>query len=131
LTLILAQVLQALRLRIAAEADCDPFEVSLPLLVQHLPTLLRARQSPIEWVLTYGHTQGLLRPARRHQVTAPLIPADLIEPLPPELKLTRKACYRTYQPRPPRPAYNKDKHTKQATTQAPASSSSASRKVHK
>lgn len=118
LTLILAQVLQALRLRIAAEAHCDPFEVSLPLLVQHLPELLRARQQPIDWVLTYGHTQGFLRSSRRHQVSAPSIPAELIQPLPGDLKLTRKACYRTYKPRPPRPAYNKDKRQKQATTQA-------------
>lgn len=117
-TLILAQVLQALRLRLADEAGCDPFEVSLPLLVEQLPHLLRARQSPIDWVLTYGHTQGVLRPSRRHQVSAPLIAAESIRPLPAELKLTRKAWYRTYKPRPPRPACNKDKKQHKAPTQA-------------
>lgn len=119
-------MLQALRLRIAEQAGCDPFEVSLPLLVQHLPHLLRARQHPIDWVLTYGHSQGFLRPSRRHPVSAPSIPAELIQPLPADLKLTRKACYRTYQPRPPRRAYNKDKQK-----QAPAASPSSTRKVDK
>lgn len=128
-TLILAQVLQALRLHIAHEAHCDPFDVSLPLLVQHLPHLLRARQHPLHWILIYGHTQGFLRPARRFQVVVPLIPTWQIQPLPPDLLLQRKASYRTYKPRPPRPACNK---RKQKTT-APASpaSSSASRKAHK
>ena len=114
-TLILAQVLQALRLRIAQEAGCDPFDVSLPLLVEHLPHLLRARAHPIDWVLTFGHTQGFLRPSRRHQVVAPLLPVEQLQPLPADLKVTRKACYRTYKPRPPRRAYNKHK-TKQTTT---------------
>ena len=117
-TLILAQVLQALRLQLAHEAGCDPFEVSLPLLVQHLPHLLRARQPPVEWVLTCGHTQGLLRPSRRHQVSAPSIPTEQIHPPPADLQVTRQACYRTYKPRPPHRAYNKDKQNK-ATTQAP------------
>ena len=35
--LIIAQLLQALRLTIAAGAGVDPFEVSMPLLVQYLP----------------------------------------------------------------------------------------------
>lgn len=126
-TLILAQVLQALRLHLAQQADCDPFDVSLPLLVQHLPQLLRARQHPVNWILTYGHAQGFLRPGRRFQVVAPLIPADQLHPLPPDLLLQRKASYRTYKPRPPRPASNKPK-PKQPASKA---SSSAPGKVDK
>src|SRR5579863_8862177 len=105
--LLLAQVVQALRLRIAAQAYCDPFDVSLPLLVKQLPHLLRARLDPVEWVLTHGHTQRVLRPSRRFQVVAPLIPAAQIQPLPPDLLLIRLACYRIYKPRPPRPSSNK------------------------
>ena len=41
--LLLAQLVQALRLHLAAQAGCDPFDVSLPLLVAHLPPLLRVR----------------------------------------------------------------------------------------
>ena len=118
-TLILAQVLQALRLQLAAQADCDPFDVSLPLLVQHLPQLLHARLQPVDWLLTYGRTQRFFRPSSRFQVRAPAIPSEQILPLPVGLILTRKANYRTYKPRPPRPASNKQK-----TAPSPASHSS-------
>jgi DDE family transposase len=111
--LILAQVVQALRLHLAEQAGCDPFDVSLPLLVEHLPHLLRARQHAVEWVLTYGQTQHFLRPSSRYQVVAPSVPADQITPLPPGLLLTRKARYVTYHPRPPRPSYNKKQKAKQ------------------
>jgi hypothetical protein len=107
--LLLAQLLQALRLHLAEQAGCDPFDVSLPLLVKHRPHLLRARLDPVEWVLTYGQAQHFLRPSSRYQVVAPTIPPELLTPLPAELILTRKACYRTYKPRPPRPASNKKK----------------------
>jgi len=109
LVLVLAQVVQALRLHLAAQAGCDPFDVSLPLLVKHLPHLLRARQHPVQWVLTNGKTQHFLRPSSRYHVVAPTIPADQVIPLPPGLVLTRKARYITYKPRPPRPSYNKKK----------------------
>ena len=107
--LLLAQLVQALRLHIAEQADCDPFDVSLPLLVKHLPHLLRARLHPVEWILTHGQKQRFVRPSSRFQVVAPAIPSEQITPLPAELVLTRKANYRTYKPRPPRPASNKRK----------------------
>lgn len=114
-TLLLAQVLQALRLQIAEQAGCDPFDVSLPLLVEHLPHLLRARLHPVDWVLAHGRKQRFLRPSSRLQVVVPVIPAKQIQPLPPDLVLTRKANYRTYKPRPPRPASNKKKPAKAAS----------------
>ena len=113
LALVLAQVVQALRLHIAAQANCDPFDVSLPLLVEHLPHLLRAQLNPVEWILTYGHQQHILRPSSRYQVVAPCILPQHLRPLPPDLVLTRKARYVTYHPRPPRPASN---HKKKATS---------------
>lgn len=107
LVLLVAQQVQALRLRIAAEAGCDPFEVSLPLLVDHLPHLLRAGQSPIDWVMLHGAKLGMLQPSSRFQVQAPRIPAEAITALPPDLPLERRARYVTYKPRPKRPSYNK------------------------
>jgi len=124
-TLVLAQVLQALRLHIAQQADCDPFAVSLPLLVDHLPQLLRARLHPLNWVLTYGHTQRFLRPSSRFQVVAPAIPAEQIIALPADLVLTRKANYRAYKPRPPRPASNKKKAKAASSTSTPPRSGKA------
>lgn len=118
--LLLAQVVQALRLHIAAQAGCDPFDVSLPLLVKHLPYLLHARLDPVEWVLTCGQKQHILRPSSRFQVVAPLIPPEQIIPMPPDLLLTRKACYRTYKPRPPRPASNKKKRQNATPSKHPS-----------
>lgn len=98
--------MQALRLHIAAQADCDPFDVSLPLLVEQLPHLLRARLNPVAWVLTFGKQQHILRPSSRYHVVAPSIPPEQLIPLPADLVLTRKARYVTYKPR---PSYNKKK----------------------
>ena len=111
LVLLLAQVVQALRLQVAEQAGCDPFDVSLPLLVEHLPQLLRAHQHPVRWVLTYGKTQHFLRPSSRYQVVAPAIAPEQLTPLPPDLRLTRQARYVTYKPRPPHRSYNKKKST--------------------
>jgi Transposase DDE domain len=48
--LLLAQLVQALRLHIAAQANCDPLDVSLPRLVEQLPHLLRVCPSqPASW----------------------------------------------------------------------------------
>ena len=119
--LLLAQLVQALRLHIAAQANCDPFDVSLPLLVEQLPHLLRARLNPVAWVLTYGKQQHVLRPSSRYHVVAPCIPPEQIIPLPADLVLTRKARYVTYQPRPPRPSYN-HKHKSSSSQKRPPSS---------
>jgi hypothetical protein len=119
--LLLAQLVQALRLHIAAQANCDPFDVSLPLLVKQLPHLLRARLNPVAWVLTYGRQQHVLRPSSRYHVVAPCIPPEQLLPLPADLVLTRKARYVTYQPRPPRPSYN-HKRTSSSSQKRPPSS---------
>jgi len=118
-TLVLAQVLQALRLHIAEQADCDPFDVSLPLLVEQLPHLLRARLHPVDWIRTHGQKQRFVRPSSRFQVVAPAIPSEQLLPLPAELILTRKANYRTYKPRPPRPTSNKKKKATSSTSSSP------------
>jgi len=45
--LIIAQLLQAMRMEIAAQAHVDPFEVSMPLVVRAMPTLMASGQDPI------------------------------------------------------------------------------------
>jgi hypothetical protein len=120
--LLLAQLVQALRLHIAEQAGCDPFDVSLPLLVEHLPHLLRARLNPVAWVLTFGKQQHILRPSSRYHVVAPCIPPEQLLPLPADLGLTRKARYVTYKPRPPRPSYNKHKRKSSSSQKRPPSS---------
>jgi hypothetical protein len=109
--LVVAQLIQALRIEIAGQAGVDPFDVSLPLLVEYLPRLLARRQDPVRWVLTYGSHLGFIRPSSRLQITAPEIPLEQMRFAPPHLRLTRPARYMEYKPRPRRPSSNKPKVT--------------------
>ena len=54
----------------AAEAGCDPIDVSLPGLLQYVPQLLCEGHHPLDWMLTYGKPLGFLRPHARLQVVA-------------------------------------------------------------
>lgn len=119
--LILAQLLQAMRLEIAAEAHVDPFDVSLPLLVEYVPHLIRQRQSPIPWVLTFGSHLGFIRQSTRLQVVAPQIAPEHLIPLPADLQLTRKAHYLQYQSRPGKPSKPKPKTTRLSKEASPIS----------
>jgi hypothetical protein len=95
LILTVAQLYQALRMVLAAELHLDPFDVSLPLLMEQIPYLLRERQAPVAWLREHGWQLGLLRPNPRVQTQAPEIPDDSLcfpsEPVP----LMRPARYRT------------------------------------
>ena len=91
--LIIAQVLQALRMEIALGAQVDPFEVSLPFVVRALPTLLEQGQDPIALCIRRGRQLGFIRPSRRLQLQVPTITATAIVPRPADLVLERPACY--------------------------------------
>lgn len=115
IVLIVAQLLQALRMLIAAEAGADPFEVSLPLLVKYVPQFIQQRQHPVTWVLTYGQALGFLRPSTRFVVCAPNIALEQMCFPPPDLPLTRKACYIEYVPTPGRSSRPKKKSRQAAS----------------
>ena len=66
--LIIAQILQALRLEIAARAGLDPFEVSLPLLIQYLPQFAADGRDPIAAVLAVGRRARFFRPSTRTRI---------------------------------------------------------------
>ncbi len=91
--LIIAQILQALQLEIAGRAGVDPFDVSLALLVQYLPQYAYTGQDPVAVFVTEGRALGFIRPSRRTQVRAPVIPPDQLTPLPPDLSLVRTPRY--------------------------------------
>ncbi len=99
LILTVAQLYQALRMVVAAELHLDPFDVSLPLLMEQVPCLLQERQAPVAWLREHSWQIGLLRPSTRVQTQAPEIPDDSLcfpcDPVP----LTRPARYRTPQRR--------------------------------
>jgi hypothetical protein len=114
--LIVAHLMQRLRIDIALQAGVDPFAVSLPLLIQYVPRLIAQRQSPIDWVLKHGHHLGFIRPSTRIQVVAPHIPLEQMTFPPADLVLVRKARSVHDQPRPGRPSYSKRKRTRSPAT---------------
>lgn len=91
--LIISQVLQAIRLEIAGLAEVDPFDVSLPLLVQYVPQLTLENKNPIEMIVRDGRELGFIRPSRRIRIQAPIIAEDKIRPLPEKTKLVRRPRY--------------------------------------
>jgi len=98
--LIIAPVLQALRLEIAQRAGVDPFEVSLPLLGEDLPRFAAQGCAPIAVFVEHGRALRFIRPSSRtrfvlqsspsrsgcsrprsgHGPDAPLRPAQLGQP---------------------------------------------------
>ncbi len=118
LVLLLAHLWQRLRIQIATEAGCDPFDVSLPLLVQYVPQLIRQGQSPIDWMLTHGRALGFIRPHSRRPIVAPHIPPEQLILPAADLVLVRKARYQTCPPRPGR----RSSHTKKPAPAPPSPS---------
>ena len=92
-TLIISQVLQALRLEVAYKAGVDPFDVSIGLLVQYAPQYGYEGRDPVKIFVERGRDLGFIRPSRRMSVHAPNIPDEAILPAPPTLALTRTPRY--------------------------------------
>ncbi len=91
--LTIAQILQALRLEIAARAGVDPFEVSLPLLVEYLPRYAYEGRDPVAVFVEHGRALGFIRPSRRTAIRAPTVPPEQLTPAPPGLVLLRPPRY--------------------------------------
>lgn len=89
--LLISQILHALQLEIAAKADVDPFDVSLPLLVKYLPAW--SDVDFVALVVERGRAAGFIRPSRRIRIHTP--PVELAEycPVPPQLCLIREPRY--------------------------------------
>ena len=92
-TLIIAQVLQSMRLEIAWKAGVDPFDVSIGLLVEYAPRYAHEGRDPIDIFVKRGRELGFIRPSRRTRIHAPTIPDGAILPAPPSLVLTRTPRY--------------------------------------
>jgi hypothetical protein len=88
-TVIIAQILQAMRLELAGRAGVDPFEISLPLLITYLPQFAARGLDPYAAFLEYGREVRFIRPSTRTVIDAPEIPRQEITPMPPDLCLTR------------------------------------------
>jgi hypothetical protein len=91
--LLLAQLLQAFQVELAARAEVDPFDISLPLLLKALPILMRRRQDPMTLLVAHGQQMGIIRPSTRKRLEPPIIPLwQLVFP-PDDLILVRQARY--------------------------------------
>jgi len=91
--LIIAQILQALRLEIAGRAGVAPFDVSLALLVQYLPHFAATGQDPVACFVERGRAAGFIRPSTRTAIRAPHIPPQALAPPPADLVLLRTPRY--------------------------------------
>ncbi len=91
--LIIAQLVQAMRVEIACQAHVDPFEVSMPLVVRSMPILVASGQDPIAVCVQRGRQLGFIRPSSRLQLQVPAIAAAEIVPRPADLVLERTPCY--------------------------------------
>ena len=69
--LIIAQMLQALRMEVALRAEVDPFDVSLPLLFEALPQFSSAGYDGIVECVRQGRRLGIIRPSTRLRIQAP------------------------------------------------------------
>jgi hypothetical protein len=92
--LIIAQVMQALRMEVALRAEVDPFDVSLPLLFEALPQFSSAGRDGIVECVRQGRRLGIIRPSTRLRIQAPEIPPKQLIPLPQGTVLCRQPCYR-------------------------------------
>jgi len=94
--LIVAQVVQKMRMQMAIQAGVDAFEVSLPLLMQVLPELLQERQEPLEWMKTYGKELKIIRASNRLEPKVVQVREEEIVMPEGELYQERKARYHSY-----------------------------------
>jgi hypothetical protein len=93
--LAIAQLVQALRVLVAATARVDPFDVSLPLLIEYLPQYAAQGQGrdPIAAFAADGVRLGFIRPSRRIRIAAPRVPNEALHPPPKGLCLVRTPRY--------------------------------------
>lgn len=122
--LILSHLVYALRERIALMAKCDPFEVSVPLLVDLLPQLCSARGTQLEQFVQAGRKYGLLRASPRLQLNMPQVELSCYQPVPPDLPRQRQTPASTARrKRAPKPdkrvcGYQLQRQRRQASQQA-------------
>ncbi len=90
--LIIAQVMQAIRMEVALRAEVDAFEVSLPLLFETMPNWQWHQRNGIEEWVRQGRRLGIIRLSTRLSVQAPQISPEQLIPLPPGTLVCRQPC---------------------------------------
>lgn len=83
--LLISQIWHGIQLEIAGKAGVDPFDVSLTLLVKHIPAW-----SDVDFIalaVEGGRDVGFIRPSRRIRIRTPEIDLSDYLPLPPSIPL--------------------------------------------
>lgn len=91
--LIIAQIIQALRVEVAGRAKIDLFDVSLELLIRYLPQYAAQYEDPIAAYIAHGHDLHFFRPSRRVTTTAPPYPKATVRFPPDDLVTTQVPRY--------------------------------------
>ena len=91
--LILAQILHALHLQMALQAEVEPFDISMHLLIELLPITPAGPTPIVERLVAHGRLLGLIRPATRTQIVLPDITPSLHRPVAAPTDLRRAARY--------------------------------------
>ena len=93
IALILAQLLHALQLHVAMQAQVEPFDVSLHVLVELLGSMPAGPTPVLDRLIEQGRFLGLIRPSTRLQVIVPDVEPHRCCPVPDLHDLTRLARY--------------------------------------
>lgn len=101
-TVILAQMLHALQVRVAAQAGVDTFDVSLELLLRHIPDFIRQGGDLLSRIQEGASPLGIIRPSTRKRIEAPIIEREEIIPPPIDLVWIRPPRYAHKQGQPDR-----------------------------
>ena len=91
--LILAQLLHALQVHVALQAEVEPFDVSLHVLVDLLGSMPVGTTPVLDRLIEQGRFLGLIRPSTRLCIVVPDVEPHMLCPLPVLRDLTRRARY--------------------------------------
>lgn len=92
-TLLIAQIVLALRREIAQQAGVDDFEVSLPLMLAYLPQYAAVHDDPLAAFVADGRLLRFIRPSSRIQPRAPAIPPERLILPPSDLVMIQTPRY--------------------------------------
>ena len=93
IALILAQILHALQLHVALQAEVEPFDISLHVMVDLLGSMPAGPTPVLDRLIEKGRLLGLIRPSTRLRLIVPELEPHMICPVPVLQDLTRQARY--------------------------------------
>jgi hypothetical protein len=86
-------MLHALQVRVAAQAGVDTFDVSLELLLRHIPDFMRQGGDLLTRIQEGAYPLGIIRPSTRKRIEVPVIQREDIIPPPIDLVWIRPPRY--------------------------------------